>query len=56
MFSPSNDLNDVLPPFALKQDITFIDIVAAATSVTLTERRRQLVLMMDLALSNLQHN
>lgn len=38
-FPPSNYLNGVLASFSLKQDITFIDIVAAATSVTLTERR-----------------
>lgn len=50
-FSPSNYLNGVLAPFSLKQDITFIDIVAAATSVKLTERRSWPILMMDLVLS-----
>lgn len=55
-FSPSNYLNGVLAPFSLKQDITFIDIVAAATSVKLTERRSWPILMMDLVLSSLQHN
>lgn len=38
-FPPSNYLNGVLASFSLKQDITFIDIVAVATSVTLTEKR-----------------
>jgi hypothetical protein len=55
-FSPSNYLNGVLAPFSLKQDITFIDIVAAATSVKLTERRSWPILMMDSVLSSLQHN
>lgn len=55
-FPSSNYLNGVLAPFSLKQDITFIDIVAAATSVKLTERRSWPILMMDLVLSNLQHN
>ena len=38
-FPPSNYLIGILAPFSLKQDITFIDIVAVATSVMLTERR-----------------
>ncbi|KAL1769684.1 hypothetical protein HispidOSU_005162, partial [Sigmodon hispidus] len=51
-----NYLNGVLDPFSLKQDITFIDIVAAATSVKLTERRSWPIRMMDFVLSSLQHN